>query len=139
MATLAQRVNQVFRRAWLAYGKPVLTVVRPVDVWNMPAGFAYDADIDRIANASRVVLPNPEDYWVTADVYIVPNKPSNDLRMLMAAGLVPVGTVELGLLSDDAATLENAHAVRYAGHWYNVAAVDSAGIGWTVVRLVRRK
>lgn len=139
MATLAQRVTRVFRRAWLAYGKPAVTVVRPVTAWTLPAGYAYDANLDRIANAQHYILPNPESYWVTDSVDVIPNKPSQDLRMLMAAGLVPVGTIELGLLSTDAATLEAAHAVQYDGHWYNVAAVESAGIGWSVVRMTRRK
>jgi hypothetical protein len=116
-----------------------MTAVRPVSGWSLPAGFAYDANLDRITNASHVVLPNPEAYWVTDSVDVVPSVPNRDLRAMMAAGLVPAGTVELGILSDDATTVRNAHAVQYAGEWFNVAAVETAGIGWTVVRLTRRQ
>lgn len=138
MATLAQRITSIFKRAWTAYGQPTLTAVRPVSQWSLPVGFAYDAHLDRIANAGHVVLPNPEDYWVTDSVNVVPNVPNRDLRALMAAGIVPSGTVELGIRSEDAATLRNAHAVQYGGEWFNVASVETAGIGWTVVRLTRR-
>lgn len=139
MATLTQRVARMFYRAWNAYGQPTATVVRPLADWNLPAGFSYDERLDRITNSSQAVIRNPEDYWVTDTVYIVPNQNPNELRSLMAAGLVPAGTIEIGVMEADAATIENAHAVQVNGQWYDVSYIEQ-GIqaGWRMARLTRR-
>lgn len=139
MATLAQRVARVFYTAWLAYGSPQATVVKPISDWALPDGFSYDGRLDRIANASRVTLPNPQDYWVTEMAYIVPNQNPQELRSLIAAGLVPAGTIEVGIQEADATLFETAHAVQVSGQWYDVGYIEQ-GIqaGWRLVRLTRR-
>lgn len=139
MATLAVKVRLAYLRAWKAYGQPVMTVVKQIADWDLPAGYTYDPVVDRVADAGHNVLPNPEDYWVTASIYIVPDKNPAALRNLAAQGLVPDGTMAVGILSDDAAVVAAAHAVQLDGQWYDVAAVEAGlNAGWQLVRLTRR-
>jgi hypothetical protein len=143
---LASQITAIFHRAWLAYGKPVLTAVRPLATWALPAGFAYDAQYDAIQNSAGTVLPNPEAYWITDTVYIVPLKRTADLDVLIAAGIVPAGTVEVNILAYDVPRVKVAHAAQLNGDWYDVIDVGQAPVGypggatalWARVRLQRR-
>lgn len=142
MASLSTKVKKIFNRAWRRYGKPVATVVRPISEWNLPAGFAYDPTYDRIVDVDTVPLNNPEAYWVTDSVYIVPNAYSGDLKLMIAVGAVPAGTTEFGVLSTDLDTIQNAHAVQIDGDWYDVVDTAHSPIGtdgtWALVRVTRR-
>jgi hypothetical protein len=141
--TLSARVKAVFKRAWIAYGKPTLMAAPPVADWSLPAGFSYDASLDAIVDASGTVLPNPEDYWGALNtVYIVPVRSSDDLRSMIAAGIVPDGLLEVFVLAADLATVRTAHAVQVNGQWYDVAGVAAEPSGtsdvWARLRLTRR-
>lgn len=144
--SLATNVVSIFNRAWLAYGQPVLTAVRPVSAWNLPAGFTYDPTYDALTNGSGTVLPNPQAYWTTDTVYLVPVKRTADLDVLVAAGVVPAGTVDIYVLAADAATMQAAHACQINTQWYDVSDVGQAPVGypggatgiWARVRLQRR-
>lgn len=139
MAKLPTRIGMIFRRAWEAYGNPTAAVVKPVAEWNLPAGFSYDARLDRITDAAHQVLPNPEAYWVEETVYIVPATNPDEMATLIAAGLVKPGSMDIGVLSADAAKLENAYAVRIDSVWYVVDGVETGfSAGWRRVRLARR-
>ena len=144
--SLATNVTSIFYRAWLAYGKPVLTAVRPRSAWNLPAGFSYDDNYDAITDAAGTVLPNPQDYWATDMVYIVPTKRTADLDVLIATGVVPAGTIDIFVLAADVATMQVAHAGQINTDWYDVMDVGQAPVGypggatgiWARVRLQRR-
>jgi len=144
--SLATNVASIFNKAWNAYGKPVLTAVRPRSAWSLPAGFAYDDDYDAITDSAGTVLPNPESYWATDTVYIVPVKRTADLDVLIAAGVVPAGTVDVYVLAADVATMQAAHACQINTDWYDVIDVGQAPVGypggatgiWARVRLQRR-
>jgi hypothetical protein len=144
--SLATQIASIFQRAWQAYGQPVVTVVRPPSTWALPAGFAYDQTYDAIQNSAGVVLPNPQAYWVTDTVYLVPTKRTADLDVLIAAGVVPAGTVDIYVLAADVATMQAAHACQINGDWYDVKDVGQAPVGypggalgiWARVRLQRR-
>lgn len=141
MSTLQRMAQAAFRKAWTRYGKPTMTVVKPIASWSLPDGFAYDTSVDAIRN-NGIILPNPEDYWITEQVYIVPDDPGSDMRVLIAAGIVPSGTLTLSILSNDAETVRAAHAVQVDGAWYDVAEVvcePAGGPGaWCNVQLRRR-
>ena len=144
--SLATNVASIFNRAWKAYGQPILTAVRPYSAWTLPAGFTYDDDYDQITDIAGTVLPNPQSYWVTDTVYIVPVKRTADLDVLIAAGVVPAGTVDVYVLAADVATMQAAHACQINGDWYDVIDVGQAPVGypggstaiWARVRLQRR-
>jgi len=142
VAALSAMIQKIFGRAWWRYGKPVLVAVRPTTTWTLPTYFAYDPELDVVKNASGVVLPNPEAYWGTDTVYIVPAADTADVKMLVAAGVVPDGTVEVSVLAADLATVRAAHAVQLSGRWYDVTDVTDAPAGapavWGIVRLRRR-
>jgi hypothetical protein len=112
------------------------------DRWALPSGFAYDPAVDAIRNSAGVTLPNPEAYWATESIYIVPDDGGGETRVLIAAGVIPAGTLTLSILSDDAATVRAAHAVQVSGAWYDVVEVacEPAGGpgGWCDVQLRRR-
>ena len=146
MATLAHLIPKIFKHAWRRYGKPVMWVVRPPAAWSLPAGFAYDGGLDAITDTATgsLTLTNPEDYWAGDMVYIVPVGRTADLGVLVAAGVVPEGTVEVYILPADALTVRRAHAVEIAGDWYDVVEVAQGPAGqatsgqWCRVRLRRR-
>ncbi len=129
MATLAQMIPRIFRQAWRRYGQPFMTVVRPFSDWDLPVGFAYNDELDVIQNAAGIVLPNPEDYWVTDMVYIVPARQTGEARALMVAGLVPAGTVDVFVLATDLPAVRAAHAVEIDGDWYDVVNVGMEPVG----------
>jgi len=143
---LASQIKSIFRRAWLAYGKPTMTTVRPIAYWALPAGFAYAAEYDAITNSAGMVLTNHADYWVTDTVYIVPAKHTADLDMLIAAGVVPSGSVDVYIMAADVARVKASHAAQINGDWYDVIDVGQAPVGypggatalWARVRLQRR-
>jgi len=144
VATLAQMIPRMFWQAWRRYGQPLMTVVRPLGDWNLPAGFAYNAELDVIQDAAGTVLPNPEDYWATDLVYIVPARQTGETRMLMVAGLVPAGTVDVFVLAADLPAVRAAHAVEIDGDWYDMVNVgmEPVGVGsgavWGRVTVQRR-
>ena len=142
--SLTTWIPRIFNHAWTRYGKPTITAVAPVADWTLPAGFAYNDDLDVIANAAGTVITNPEDYWATDTVYIVPLGRSADLQALIAAGEAPSGTANFLVLDTDAATVRAAHAIQYDGDWCDVQEVAHAPIGlggsgrWARVTVTRR-
>jgi hypothetical protein len=142
--SLATRIPRIFRQAWLAYGQPQMAAVQPITGWTLPAGFAYDGDLDVIQNAAGAVITNPEDYWAMDYLDIVPTKRTADLQMLIAAGEVPAGSVDVYILSADAPTVRAAHSIEIDGDWYDVYEVAHGPVGvapagnWARVRLTRR-
>lgn len=141
MATLGQLVPRIFARAWQRYGRPVMRVVRPIAHWALPAGFAYNPTVDAITDAAGIVLPNPEAYWTTDDVYIVPTGGTADEQVLAAIGVIPAGTIYVFVLPQDAATVRAAHAIEVDGAWYDVVEVSARPVGanaWLRVELRRR-
>lgn len=144
MLPLAHMIPKIFRKAWLRYGRPMMWAVRPVADWSLPAGFAYDSETDMIQNGAGLVLTNVEDYWAGGYIYIVPMGRSGDLDVLVAAGIVPEGTVDVYILRDDAPTVKVAHSIEIDGDWYDVLEVAHAPVGigdsalWARVRLRRR-
>lgn len=143
MSRLSTRVKRMFQRTWRAFEKPTLTVVRPVSYWSLPSGWSYNEELDAVVDGSGTVLPNPEDYWASETVYIVPLGETADLLNMMAAGLVPSGTVDVLIMQQDVATVREAHAVQISGDWYDVVEVAETPVGhvsgvWARVRLQRR-
>ena len=144
MPTLPQRVRGVFLRAWRAYGRPVLSAVRPRAAWSLPAGWAYYAIHDVILDAAGNVRRDSElaEYWVSDMVYIVPQTPSAVQRALVAAGVAPDGTVEVFILPADVATVRDTFAIEMGGLWYDVVGLGaeppSMTNAWYAVRLQRR-
>ena len=142
--SLATRIPKIFRRAWLAYGQPQMAAVKPIADWTLPAGFSYDDELDVIRNAAGAVITNPEDYWAMDYLNIVPTRRSADLQMLIAAGEVPAGSVDVYILSADIETVRDAHSVEIDGDWYDVGEAAHAPVGvapagnWARVRLTRR-
>lgn len=145
--SLKTRVDKIFIRAWERYGRPKMAAVPPVTEWALPVGFAYDDNIDAIADATHNVILNPEDYWGPIDyIYIVPVPPPNtaDMDAMLAAGIIPTGLVREYILAIDIPTVRDAHAVELNGEWYTVieaamapSGYDPRGI-WGVVTLQRR-
>ena len=142
MASLSARVKRTFKQAWRQYGKPTATVVRPIDQWNLPGGYAYNEDYDRIMNSAGAVLTGPEAYWVTDTIYIVPNDYSANLQRMIAVGAVPDGTTEFGILTTDLDTVRNGHAIQIDGAWHDVLDTGHAPIGtdetWALIQVKRR-
>lgn len=142
--TLRDMAPRAFRLAWHRYGRPSMTVVQALTNWLLPAGFGYDPHADQVRNAAGAVLPNPEDYWVTSMVYVVPQSQGADLRSLVAAGMLASGTVQVSILAADVPTVRTAHAVQLDDIWYTVKDVqhDPPGTGaagvWATVTLSRR-
>lgn len=141
---LSQMIPRIFRLAWHRYGEPSMRVVRPLDEWLLPDGYAYDDATDTVINYYGYILSD-EDLFLTADtVYIVPTQRSADLDVLIAAGVVPTGTVDVYILKDDAETVKAAHAIEIDDDWYDVLEVAHAPVGigdsalWARVRLKRR-
>lgn len=135
MAQLSDLIPRIFRQAWTRYGKPTATVVRPLAAWSLPAGFSYEANVDTIRNAAGTVLPNPEDYWATDIVYIVPTK-SNlidstaQLASLLAGGVTLTGTIDIWVLEDDIAKTLACHALKIGNRWYTVSNTQPAPSGY---------
>jgi len=143
MSALSTRVKRMFQRAWRAFEKPTLTAIRPIAYWSLPSGWSYDEEVDAIVDSSGTVLPNPEDYWASDTIYIVPLGETADLLNMMTAGLVPSGTVDVLIMQQDVATVNQAHAVQLNGEWYDVVEVAQTPVGhsqgiWARVRLQRR-
>ena len=116
----------------------------PVTDWNLPAGFAYDGTLDVVQSAAGVVLTNVMDYMTGAYLDIVPVKRTADLEVLVAAGVVPAGTVDVYILSADSETVKAAHSIEIDGDWYDVKEVAHGPVGiapegnWARVTLERR-
>jgi len=135
-------VRRMFRQAWDRYGRPRMTVVHPIEDWNLPIGFSYDRVSDSIRDASGTKLSNYNDYLSMEYIYIIPVAPAIDLQVLLAAGEVSTGTTEVGILAEDIETVRDAFAVEIRGQWYNIQNIMENPIGaasvWSRVRLERR-
>lgn len=142
MLPLAQMIPRIFRQAWRRYGQPQLAVVKPISAWALPAGYAYDPTADVIRNGSGYILEGLEAYWDITYIPTVPASPASDARVLIAAGIIAAGTLEMLVLAADAPTVRSAHAVEVDGVWYTVKDVSHAAAGnggeWARVTLTRR-
>lgn len=144
--TLSTNVRRIFRRAWQAYGKPVMQAVPPVASWSLPAGYTFDSSLEAIRTSGGATLTDLDAlaaYYATRPVYIVPTGRTADLDVLIAAGVVPSGAVEVYVLQSDIATVNAAHAVQINSQWYDVIELAIAPVGhasgiWARVRLKRR-
>lgn len=144
--SLATQVAVIFRKAWLAYGKPTISVVPPLSSWSLPAGYAYDSSVDAIQTTGGATLNDLDvlsEYYATSTVYIVPSGNTADLDVLVAAGIVPSGSVEVYILQADVATVNQAFAVQVNGQWYTVREAGRGPVGhsagiWAKVLLERR-
>ena len=67
-----------YSRSWGYFPSGILGVVP-----------ATSMTVNAIRNAAGVVLPNPEAYWTTDEVYIVPDEDNAEMRVLIAAGVLP--------------------------------------------------
>lgn len=148
MATLAQIIPRIFKHAWGRYGRPTLTAVRPIAYWDLPAGFAYDQDVDAIRNSVGDVLTNPNDYWTTDLIYILPTKSTTaagdvaELQALIAPGITQSGEISIWVLQGDILKLRAAHAILLGDQWYDLVSQQQAPAGypdstglWARVRL----
>lgn len=144
MATLNAMVKAVFKKAHDRYGKPVMWVAAPVTDWSLPAGFTYDSEFDVVQSAAGVVLENVMDYVAGGYINIVPIRRTADLEVLIAAGVVPGGSVDVYILSADTETVKAAHSIEIDGDWYDMREVAHGPVGiapegnWARVRLERR-
>jgi hypothetical protein len=142
LASLSAKVKKIFNRAWRRYGQPTATVVRPISEWNLPPGYSYNDDYDRIMDTDGYILTGELEYWVTDTVYIVPNDHSAALRTMIAVGAVPSGSTEFGILTTDLSKIENAHAIQIDGDWHDVVDMAHSPIGtsgtWALIRVKRR-
>lgn len=154
MPTLSQLGPRIFRHANRRYGKPYMLVVRPLTQWALPAGFAYDATVDAIANGGGTILPNPEDYWVTDAVYIVPVasvvstvvEDIADRYRLSPLGMVASGEIMVWIAgATDIERVQVAHSIQLGNRWYDVENVQEAPSGypaadglWALIRLRAR-
>lgn len=143
--SLVSQVTALFMQAWRAYGKPVISVAPPVASWSLPAGYAFDDQSDGIVTAGGATITDLDGlsaYFAEASVYIVPIRSDDDTRVLIAAGVIPSGALDVKILAADVATVKAAFAVEVDGEWFNVdsVAVEPSGAtsGWAKVRLVRR-
>lgn len=154
MPTLSQLAPRIFRHANRRYGKPYLRAVRPLTQWALPAGFAYDANVDAITNVSGTVLPNPEDYWVTDTIYIVPVasvvstvvEDIADRYRLSPIGFVASGEIMVWVEgATDIERVQVAHSILMGNRWYDVENVQEAPTGypsadglWALIRMRAR-
>lgn len=142
MLSLAQMIPRIFHQAWLRYGRPQMAVVRPISTWALPAGYAYDPAADVIRDGSGYILEEPEAYWDMTYIPVVPASLAPDTRVLIAAGIIASGTLEMVVLAADVPTVRSAHAVEVDGVWYTVKDVSYATAGsggeWARVTLARR-
>ena len=142
MASLSSLIPTIFRKAWDRYGRPVMATVPPISDWSLPSGFGYNPTTDRIEDSSGLHLSNWVIYSVVDYIYIVPATPSADLQIAIAAGIVPSGTVEAGILGNDVETVRAAFAVQIRDQWYDVLDIQENPLGtsssWARVRLTRR-
>lgn len=144
--SLATQIAAVFQKAWLAYGKPTIAVVPPVADWSLPAGYAYEDSVDAIQTAGGATITDLDalaGYYASDVVYIVPSGRTADLDVLIAAGVVPSGTIEVYVLQADVATIRESFAVQVNGEWYTKSEAGQAPVGhstgiWAKVRLTRR-
>jgi hypothetical protein len=150
MATLDQAIPRIFRLAWRRYGKPFLMAVRPISAWNLPAGFAYDKNVDAIRNSAGVVITNHASYWVSDMVYILPSRSVAsgevaELRDLLVSGMIESGEVSVWVMQTDIVKLRVAHAIQLGDQWYDLESQqqmpsgypDSTGL-WARIRLKGR-
>lgn len=133
--SLAQYASRIFRHANRRYGEPYLTAVRPLADWSLPAGYAYDAHVDAIRNAAGYILTEPQAYWTTDTVYIVPTRSSAEdasaeAFALLAGGVAPGGFTEVWVRQSDITTLRAAHALLLDKRWYDIASLQEAPAGY---------
>lgn len=134
--SLPQFIPRIFRQAHRRYGRPTMTVVRPVTAWSLPAGFTYDADLDVVSNSGGTVLRNVSDYWVSDLVYIVPVRHSMEdnasvFQKIMAGGLVETGVMDIWVLGEtDIQRVLDCYRVRVGTRWFDVSSVQIAPSGY---------
>lgn len=135
-------VTPTFQRLHALSGKPTVQAVRPIASWTsaLPAGYAYNDATDAIENSSGTVINDPSAYWTYDTVNVVPDSAGEELRRLMAAGIVNQGSRSVYVLADDTAKMQVAWRVVIAAQTYRVMSVtdDPAGAAqWARVILDR--
>lgn len=126
MSRLATSALRAFMQAWRRLGGPMLTVIRPVDQWDLPDGYrvarAADALLD---DAGRPIAPpDTAPYWTTDEVMALQVGSTGRELQIVPAGLVETGRGSYLVRASDLDTLRAAWGVK-----------DSLGDLWHVTGL----
>jgi hypothetical protein len=144
MPALSQMIHRVFEQAWVRYGKAVAYVVRPVEQWNLPVGFDLNRATDSVTDAAwnELSIYEMQQCWVYDEMKFVPATQGIDTRVMIAAGVIAAGSIEVGVLAVDLDKLRVGWAVQVGDFWYDVSDIGDTPIGaasvWAKVRLTRR-
>lgn len=120
---LSRLSDRLWGIAHRRYAAPVLTVVRPVSEWTLPAGYSLDAATGNIRNGAGQVLNNPSAYMATVTVPIVPGVAHQGTDIL-PADITPDDVVTVAVRYSDVTAVRSAPYVIYQGESYDV--VDTA-------------
>ena len=124
---LQRLIDHAWVNAHARWGRPTMTIVHPVSLWNLPAGYSLDAATGNIRNAAGDVLANPAAYVSSTTVGLVPAKAQHSGTGIMPADSTPDDVVRVRIRYSDLAVVRAAQYVEYGGEKYDV--VDDARMG----------
>lgn len=141
---VARTIAQGFNTLRVYQNYPTVTIVNPINTWDLPDGYAYDDGTDTIRHISTGdVLNNYSSYWNTTDVDMLPLETGEELRTLIMAGIVKEGSLDILIIPADKTIVQNGFRALIGTEQYNIASVSQFPKGATTdilfqVRLERR-
>lgn len=130
----------MFRHAHTALGASALTAIGAVATWTaIPSGYTYDPTTDRLVNTSGTVLTVTPTHYAgkTTVIDYVPTGFSLEMRQMIAAGLVPNGTMDVIVKIADVAAMRAAWRVKVGANYYRMSDVNESIPGAAQVARVR--
>ncbi len=127
---LQRLIDHAWVNAHARWGRPTMTIVHPVSMWNLPAGYSLDAATGNIRDDAGVALANPAAFVSSTTVGLVPAKAQHSGTGIMPADSTPDDVVRVRIRYRDLAAVRAAQYVVYGGEKYDV--VDDARLGHPV-------
>jgi len=121
MSRLARAALRTFMQAWRSLGGPMLTVIRPVDQWDLPDGYQYARAQDALLDDEGRPVRDTAPYWTTDAVMALQVRSTERGLELVPGGLVETGRTGYLVRASDLDTLRAAWGVK-----------DGLGDLWTV-------
>ena len=106
-----------------------MTIVHPVSLWNLPAGYSLDAATGNIRNGAGDVLANPAAYVSSTTVGLVPAKAQHSGTGIMPADSTPDDVVRVRIRYRDLVAVRAAQYVVYGDEKYDVVGSASSPTG----------
>jgi len=114
----------IFNRSRIVQKNPIVTVVKPITEWTLPAGYTVDYTLDMITDDFDAVVSDYSSFWETQDVNVLMENRNLAVKGNTLAGMSDSGAQVFYVLAKDVDLVLAAFRIIIGDVQYNVSTVS---------------